>query len=61
MPEELLDKFLMAFSMVKYPIIWATNGDVSYRLRSKSLPKNLIVLKWAPIKILLGKCLQGVI
>uniref|UniRef100_A0A914CAU6 Glucuronosyltransferase n=1 Tax=Acrobeloides nanus TaxID=290746 RepID=A0A914CAU6_9BILA len=54
MPTHLLDIFLDAFSQTNHLILWATNGDTSNLLKNKTLPSNLIVVRWAPIKILLA-------
>ncbi|MFH4982122.1 hypothetical protein AB6A40_008831 [Gnathostoma spinigerum] len=51
---ELLDSMLDTFSHLKYTVIWQTNCDHDKMLRGRSLPKNIIMSRWLPLKELFG-------
>lgn len=55
MPTELLEQFLHTFRILApLRFVWQTNSDVHELIGKREVPENLIMVQWAPIKILLG-------
>jgi len=59
MPKILLNIFLNTFSTSSHLIIWQTNSPIkeiiNENITNTNLPLNIQIVKWAPIKLLLGK------
>lgn len=57
MKEDILQRFFDAFEKLPYLVVWQTNSerDKLFSIIPKAkVPKNVYLLKWAPIQILLG-------
>jgi hypothetical protein len=55
MPAHLLDNFLHAFeALAPITFVWQLNSEVNDLIGQRKVPDNLVMLRWAPIKILLG-------
>ncbi|CAD5220338.1 unnamed protein product [Bursaphelenchus okinawaensis] len=53
MPDALFDRFLEDFGKSPHTIIWQTN-DVTERLRNRTIPDNLHIVRWVPMKVMLA-------
>lgn len=62
MEADLMERFMTAFGYLKnYLVIWATNSEpdaLGEETRIGRRPKNVILLKWTPIRVLLGRHLR---
>ncbi|KAI6182722.1 UDP-glucuronosyl/UDP-glucosyltransferase family-containing protein [Aphelenchoides bicaudatus] len=55
MPAELLDRFLETFKqLAPLRFVWQTNSKPEDLLGQREAPDNLILVQWAPIKVLLA-------
>ena len=60
MSKTTFEIFIREFSKLNYTVIWATNSDLDEFLteeEKRNIPKNIKLIRWAPLKLLLGKCL----
>ncbi|VDD91822.1 unnamed protein product [Enterobius vermicularis] len=53
MPKALVKIFLQTFANLNYTVIWQTNSKPE-KLDIGPLPSNVILIKWVPLKVLLG-------
>ncbi|ETN79937.1 hypothetical protein NECAME_09508, partial [Necator americanus] len=56
MPLHLVQKIFFAFSRSPYKVIWQTNSvaESLVWIRNESVPKNVVMINWAPIKEMLA-------
>jgi glucuronosyltransferase len=55
MPKHLWEEFIRTFESVDHlRFVWQTNSGVDELIGHRQMPKNVILLKWAPVKILLA-------
>lgn len=58
MPKKLFEIFIDAFEATDYLVLWATNSppeEIVTKEEKEKMPKNIRMVQWAPIKLLLGK------
>ncbi|CAD5228733.1 unnamed protein product [Bursaphelenchus xylophilus] len=53
MPDALFDRFLADFGKSPHTILWQTN-DVTERLKNRTIPSNLHIIRWVPMKVMLA-------
>lgn len=54
MPDFLFDLFLDTLGNLSYTVIWQTNSEAHNYLKNRTVPPNVILSPWVPLKILLG-------
>uniref|UniRef100_A0A914ZD63 glucuronosyltransferase n=1 Tax=Panagrolaimus superbus TaxID=310955 RepID=A0A914ZD63_9BILA len=57
MPKKLFEIFLDAFEATNYLVLWATNSppeEIVTEEEKEKMPKNIRMIQWAPIKLLLA-------
>ncbi|TKR92729.1 hypothetical protein L596_007326 [Steinernema carpocapsae] len=54
MPKPLLSEFLRRFAELPYTVLWQSNSPAVKIPMNVRIPRNVVLVRWAPIKNLLG-------